>query len=149
VPSVLYHDGLLYICGNNPIFTVSGKQGLGPEMLLYVCDVLTEKIVYTKNLDFGENPPKRGERPYGCGMAASPALAGGKVFLVGNFGTTLVLEPGREYKEVGRNVIDRRISYSYRENMLEGTVSSPFFEGNRIFYRAQRYLYCIGEPAKQ
>ena len=147
VPSVLYHDGLLYVVGNNPIFTSSGKPGLGPAMLLFVCDVLTEKIVYTRPLDFGVEP-SRSDRPYGSGMAASPAMAGGKVFLIGNFGTTLILNPGREYKEAGRNVIDQRISYQYRDDRLEGTVSSPFFEGNRIYYRAQRYLYCIGEPVK-
>ncbi len=147
VPSVLYHDGLLYVCGNNPIMPSKGKPALGPQMLLFVCDVLTEKVVYSKNLDFG-NEPLRNDRPYGCGMAASPALAGGKIFLVGNFGTTLILEPGREYKEVGRNTIDQRINYYYGNNTLEGTVSTPFFDGNNIFYRAQRYLYCIGGPGK-
>ena len=154
VPSPLYHDGLIYVCGNNSSITRGGgKPGLEKAMVLFVCDVATEKIVYSKELDFGEEPTreelKRNDRPYGSGMAASPALAGGRIFLIGNFGTTLIIEPGREYKEVSRNIIDQRISHYYRDDRIEGTVSNPFFDGNRIFYRAQRYLYCIGEPGNQ
>lgn len=134
VSSPLYHDGLVYIVGGTPI--------------LHVFDIIAGKLAYRKNLDFGDMP-KRDDRPYGCGISASPAMAGGKIFITGNFGTTLVIEPGREYREVGRNTIDRRIDYNYRTNMLEGTVSNPFFDGNSIFYRAQKYLYCIGEPEKQ
>ncbi len=133
VSSPLYHDGLLYIMVEKPV--------------LYVVDVAAEKLVYRKDLDFGEDQ-KRGDRPYGCGISASPALAGGKLFITGNFGTTLVMEPGREYREVSRNTIDRRFDYNYRTNVLEGTVSNPFFDGDKIFYRAQKYLYCIGEPGE-
>ncbi len=131
--SPLYHDGLLYVVGGTPV--------------LFVFDVAAEKLAYRQDLPFGEIPT-RGDRPYGCGISASPALAGGRIFLTGNFGTTLVIEPGREYREAGRNVIDQRISYAYKTNMLEGTVSCPFFDGRQIFYRAQRYLYCIGEAVK-
>ena len=35
------------------------------------------------------------------GTYCSPALAGGKLFITSPFGTTLVLQPGREYKELG------------------------------------------------
>jgi len=28
----------------------------------------------------------------------------------------------------------------------EVTVSSPVFDGNRIYYRAEEYVYCIGKP---
>jgi len=116
--------------------------------VLYAIDVVAEKIVYRKDLDFGEDQ-KRADRPYGCGISASPALAGGKIFITGNFGTTLVIEPGREYREVSRNTIDQRFDYNYKTNMLEGTVSNPFFDGSKIFYRAQKYLYCIGEPGEK
>ncbi len=131
--SPLYHDGLLYV--------VIDKS------MLYVFDVVAEKLAYRLELPFGEIPT-RGDRPYGCGICASPSFAAGKIFLTGNFGATLVIEPGREYKEVSRNTIDQRINYSYKTNALEGTVSCPFFDGNFIFYRAQRYLYCIGKPAQ-
>lgn len=128
--SPLICNGLVYIVSANAI--------------LLVFDLAAEKLVYRKELDFGEQP-KRSDRPYGCGVGASPSFAGGKIFLVGNFGTTLILEPGREYKEVGRNTIDRPIAFNYKNDAREGTISCPFFEGTRIYYRAQRYLYCIGE----
>ena len=126
--SPLFHDGLLYIVGSNPV--------------LIVYDVAADKVVYRKDLDFGQ-ASKRQDRPYGCGIGASPTLAGGKIFIVGNLGTTLILEPGRVYKEVGRNTIERHIAYNYQNDLLEGTVSNPFFEGKCIYYRAQKYLYCI------
>ena len=126
--SPLFHDGLLYLLGTNPY--------------LYVYDVAAEKLLYRQKLDFGETP-KRSDRPYGCGIAASPALAGGRIFITGNFGTTLIIEPGREYKQIASNTIDQRFTHNYQTNMLEGTVSCPFFDGPRIYYRAQRHLYCI------
>ena len=122
--SPLYHEGLLYV--------VSSKG------VLFVYDVQADALVYKKELDFGADP-KRQDRPYGCGLQASPAMAGGKIFITGNFGTTILLEPGREYKEAGRNTIERKLDQN-----LEGYVAAPFFEGSRIFVRGQRYLYCIG-----
>jgi len=127
--SMIYHDGLLYIIGANPV--------------LFVYDVVAEKPAYRQALDFGEEP-KRTDRPYGCGICASPAFAGGKIFITGNFGTTIVLEPGRAYKELARNTIDRRIKHAYKDDMREGFTAAPFFEGERLYYRAQRYLYGVG-----
>ena len=47
-------------------------------------------------------------------------------------GATVVLEPGREYKEVARN-------------MLEPFRGSPVFDGKRVYIRTQKAMYCIGE----
>ncbi len=132
--SPLYYDGLVYILGGTPV--------------LFVFDPATEKMVYRQELDFGDLPEKRVDRPYGCGNCASPAMAGGKIFITGNFGATLVIEPGRTYQEIARNTIDHRINYAYKSNIREGTVGNAFFEGHHIFFRGQRYVYCIGEPGK-
>ncbi len=128
----LYHDGLLYV------FTMQG--------VLLVYDVEKNELVYKKLLDIGLDP-KRGDRPYGDGLNASPMLAGGKIHVWGNMGTALVLEPGRQYKELSRNRIEAVIQRSWRTTQ-EGCVSTPFFEGSRIYYRAERFLYCIGEPGR-
>jgi hypothetical protein len=48
-------------------------------------------------------------------------------------GETLVLAPGREYKEIGRNVLDK------------GSGASPAPEGKVLLVRAGKRLYCIGE----
>ena len=47
-------------------------------------------------------------------------------------GTTMVLEPGREPKEVATNALE-----SFR--------SSPVFVGKRVYIRGLEHLYCIGE----
>lgn len=58
--------------------------------------------------------------------------AGKFVFVSSDSGTTIVLEPGREYKEVARN-------------QLETFRSTPIFEGRRMYVRTQKNLCCIGE----
>jgi hypothetical protein len=47
-------------------------------------------------------------------------------------GTTVVLEPGREFKVLARN-------------KLEPFRSSLVFEGKRVYIRTEKSLYCIGE----
>ena len=45
---------------------------------------------------------------------------------------TIVLEPGREYKEIARNT-------------LETFRSTPVFEGRRMYVRTLKHLWCIGK----
>ncbi len=131
--SPLYDNGLVYMMGTKPI--------------LFVHNLAAGKQAYTKTIDF-EPPQNRRDRPYGCGVQASPAFAGGRIYIWGSFGTAIVIEPGPQYKQLAKNTIETRFDYAWKKNMLEGTASSPFFEGNHIYYRAQKYMYCIGEPGK-
>jgi len=62
----------------------------------------------------------------------SVTLAGGFVFVSSDNGKTLVLQTGREYKEVGRN-------------SLEPFRSSPVFVGQRVYVRALDHLWCLGK----
>lgn len=62
----------------------------------------------------------------------SVCAAGNLIYLSSDDGTTIILQPGREYHELGRN-------------KLETFRSSPVFEGRRIYVRTVNYLYCIGE----
>ena len=55
-----------------------------------------------------------------------PTLAGS------DSGKTVVFEPGRAYKEVARNTLEK-----YR--------CSPVFEGKRMYIRAFDHLYCMGD----
>ena len=46
--------------------------------------------------------------PFGCGQVyPSITLAGGLLFISSDEGVTLVLEPGREYKELARNTLEK------------------------------------------
>src|SRR5262249_10809013 len=68
---------------------------------------------------------------------ASPILMRGKLLFLLDTGTTLVVEPGRTFKEVGRNKLGEG-------NELEFE-ASPAVARGRMFLRSQTHLYCIGE----
>ena len=137
--SFLIHEGLLY------------AMGYGGVLRVYEADTL--KRVYERQLDFV--PVTFGyPYPYGAGVCASPALGGKYIYLWGSTGTTIVIEPGRTFKQVAKNRIESAIEGDlfkrhdhFRANHYypECTVSSPIFDGNRIYYRAEEYVYCIGE----
>jgi len=75
------------------------------------------------------------------GASASPALAGKRIYLMDNQGTTVVIAPGRQYKELAVN----RIAESQDGQTQVQNLASPFFEGTRLYYRTAGHLYCIGE----
>jgi outer membrane protein assembly factor BamB len=62
----------------------------------------------------------------------SPAAAGKCVFLGSDSGDMLIIEPAKEYKEVGRC------------RLAEGSGSTPFFAADRIFARSGDSLCCLG-----
>lgn len=123
VASPLYVDGLIYQI----------TQGAG----LMVHDAATGILVYRKVLEL----KPRTQYWNWAGTSASPTLAGKSIYLMDNQGTTLVIAPGRENKEVSRNLIEE--SKDGKEQVQN--VSTPVFEGVRMYYRTPGYLYCIGE----
>jgi len=106
-PSPILHEDLLYALNASSIFSV--------------VDARTGQLVYEKRLDFG------GGQSY-----PSLTLAGKRLFVSSDNGTTIVLEPGREYQELARNT-------------LETFRSSLVFEGKRMYVRTTKGLWCIGE----
>jgi len=106
-PSPILHDGLIYAMNAGSIFSV--------------VDAATGELVYERRLDFG------GGQSY-----PSITLAGKHLYVSSDNGTTIVLEPGREYRELARN-------------SLETFRSSLVFEGKRMYVRTTKGLWCIGE----
>jgi len=104
--SPILHDNLIYAINGNCIFSV--------------VDAKTGTLVYNDRLDFGGR------------VYPSICSAGKYVYISSDNGVTIVLEPGREYKEIARNT-------------LETFRSSPVFEGRRMYVRTQKHLWCIGE----
>jgi hypothetical protein len=144
-PSQLCADGLSYTMANSGVLTV---------MDIKSCGEGKPAIVYQRRAptdSWGIYQPY----PYTSGFCTSPTLAGGNVYLVGNSGLTLVVKAGREYKMVARNKIESPMGterkspwnylYNYWPEHLEGMISSPVFEGNRLYLRGEKYLYCIAE----
>jgi outer membrane protein assembly factor BamB len=114
--SAVYDQGLIYAVANELIFSiVDAKDG---------------KILTTKELTFPEpaNPDADGTSMY-----PSLSLAGGRIYVFNDQGDALVLEPGRDYKELKRN------------HLGIGHGSTPAFAGSRIYLRSGKSLYCIGE----
>ncbi len=93
--------------------------GANTDGILDVTDAKTGATVYRKRLDIGR-------------VYASVTVAGNLVYIGSTNGKTVVLATGREYKEVARN-------------QMEGYGSCPVFAGKRMYVRAQKHLYCIGE----
>ena len=140
--SALFHNGLIYS------ITLGG--------VLRVEDYNANAPIYSRLLDL--NPITWAyPYPYGSGVCASPTLAGNHIYFFGGNGQTLVIKPGRTYELVAKNRIERLLTgkegggdfYTpldhVNDRYPECTVSSPIFDGNRLYYRAERYLYCIQE----
>ncbi len=106
-PSPVLHEGLIY--------------AMNARSILSVVDSATGELVYERRLDFG------GGQSY-----PSITLAGKWLFVSSDNGTTIVLEPGREYRELATN-------------KLETFRSSLVFEGRRLYVRTTKGLWCIGE----
>jgi outer membrane protein assembly factor BamB len=104
--SPLVHDGLIY--------------AMNQAQHLNVLDAADGKVLYEQDLKLG-----------GTGYP-SPVLAGNVVIVSSDSGNAVVLQPGREYKELGRN-------------SLEFFRGNPLCIGTRMYLHARGALYCIGK----
>ena len=129
--SPLVHDGLAYLLNNAGVLTV--------------VDVAEGKVLYQKMLDLdgfqtsNEGPAR--------GIGISPALGGKYLYVMGNSGATLVLEPGRTYKQIAKNKIENLASVNHWGERQERFVANPVFDGDRLYLRGEGGLYAIG-PAR-
>jgi outer membrane protein assembly factor BamB len=125
VSSPLVHDGLIY--------------ALNAEGILIVTDAATCRIIYSQRLDmwplFHFNA---------IGAVPSVALGGKHVYLMDNLGTTIVIEPGRAFKQVALNRIDTLTRPPWPLNTMERFEASPVFDRDEMFVRGHAQLYCIG-----
>jgi len=128
--SPLLYKGLMYCLDQDGVLTV--------------LDIEKKAVCYQKMLDldlymyhnFGVG---RG------GAGSSPTLAGKQIYVFGNQGTCVVLEPGRTYKQVARNRLARISRPAQGAEHQEITMTCPLFEEKHLYLRAEDYLYCIGQ----
>ncbi len=127
VASPLYVDGVVY----------SVEMGGG----LAAVDVVAGKPLYRQFLD-GYNRYNR----FLYGVAASPTLAGGNIYITDDAGHTHIIQPGTRLVELERNVIENIHLSGLGGNPCrqECFYTSPFFEGTHMYLRGEEYLYCIG-----
>jgi outer membrane protein assembly factor BamB len=75
-----------------------------------------------------------GERLQGpSGFYASPVSAGGRIYLAGRNGTSLVLKPSDKVEVLATNKLDEKFD------------ASPAVVGGELFLRGHEYLYCLAE----
>ena len=121
--------------------------------IVYACDEETLKPYYNKLLPLNTITYSY-PYPHGSGVCASPTAAGDYVYFWGPAGVCLVIKPGPKYEVVARNNLEQLLPGGITQHRLrldgigvpECTVSSPIFEGSRMYYRAENYLYCIEKP---
>ena len=106
---------------------------------LYVSDLETGKLLDRRPLDLD------GYTHYNAvAVAASPTLVGKHIFISDNQGNTVILEPGREFKQVAKNRIatqeDRARPISPQET---GFYAPPIPDGRRLYLRGEASIYCI------
>ncbi len=84
-------------------------------------DAATGEIVYERNLPLGKGD-----------VFAGLVLAGGRLIVTHENGTSIVFEPGREFVEVATNRLGDMVR------------STPVFDGDRMYIRGYEKMYCIG-----
>ena len=119
-------EGLFYgsaVCNDGLIFAANN------EGQFHILDAKDGKALAIKELEI----PTRGSPPGRpqANVYPSLALAGKYLYLSNDAGDTLVLEPGREYKELKHN------------DLGEGSGGTPVFVGKRMYVRGGANLYCI------
>ena len=85
-----------------------------------IIDAATGDVVFTERLKVPGQ------------IYTSFSLAGKHIYVSSEKGKGLVLKPGREL-----NII--------QENTLETSRTTPVFEGDRIYWRTHKHMYCIGD----
>jgi outer membrane protein assembly factor BamB len=108
---------------------------------LYVFDLKAKRFLYHQDTELN------GLHHYNAvAVAASPTLIGQHIVIQDNQGLALVLAPGRTFKQVAKNHIGTQLERWWPIPSQETTgYSPPVPDGNRIYIRGERYLYCIGE----
>jgi outer membrane protein assembly factor BamB len=109
VPSPLLYDGKLYFFANN-------------NAVLSCLDAKTGKVLVDAQRIEGLQ-----------GVYASPLGAGGKVYLAGRNGATVVLKQSDKVEVLATNRLDDKFD------------ASPAAVGKDLFLRGREYLYCIAE----
>ncbi|HEX7896915.1 MAG TPA: PQQ-binding-like beta-propeller repeat protein [Planctomycetota bacterium] len=124
IGSPLYDGGLVYVASEGGALTVvEGRTG---------------RQVYTKALD-SLNP--RLTWVFVVGICTGPTLAGKTIHIRDDQGQTIVIDRGPAYKELARNVL-----WELQTNgVQQESQSNPWYEGGRMYYRTQNFLYCVGE----
>jgi outer membrane protein assembly factor BamB len=154
IPRPVAHQGLVYVCTGylKPQLWAIRLGGRGDVTESHVAwkhmkqvPEISSPIVVGEELYFVSSlgvltclDAKSGEQLWqkriGGNYAASPIAADGKLYFTNQEGLTTVLRAGRAYDELARN------------QLIGQTMASPAIAGSSLLFRADRVLYCVGQP---
>jgi len=128
--SPLVHDGLAYLVNNSGVLTV--------------VDVRAAEVVYQRLLDLDHF--QWVNEGAGRGIGISPVLAGGRIYIFGNNGGSVVIEPGPTFKQLAKNKLENAILAGHWAERQERFVANPVPDGRRLYVRGEATLYALGAP---
>jgi len=124
VPTPVYHEGHLYVI-NDQGFALCIDAATGKE-------VYRERVMEGSGGGGGGGQRRGGGKPF----YASPVLVDGKLYCTSRKNGTFVIAAKPKYELLARNIIEGD------EAQFNAT---PAVDGNRLYLRSERTLYCIGE----
>jgi len=127
IASPLVHDGLIYLMNCAGVLTVVDQN--------------TGAILYQRLLDLDHFETANEGAARGLGI--SPAFAGKHIYCFGNSGSAVVIEPGREFRQVAKNKIEGLAVPGTWGERQDRSVARPFFDESRIYYRTESGLYAL------
>ena len=149
-PSPVYANGLVYVIrpneeliairtnGHNDV-TDSHIAWRGEEGIPDIASPLTNgKIVLLLSGGLitcynAENGTHLWEKELEMDFNASPSLVGNRIYLMNTKGVMLIIEAGREFREITKCPLGENVN------------TSPAFAEGRIYLRGKKHLFCIGE----
>ena len=150
-PSIVSHQGVVYVLGGRSSMTVAVKAGGKGEVkefwranvganvtspvvyddhLYWVSD--RNSVAYCLKLSDGEvvYQERVDSQPY-----ASSVIADGKIYVVTRRGGTIVLAAKPEFEELAHNNLTDRAQFN----------ASPIVSGEKLYLRSDQNLYCIAK----
>ena len=122
----LYYDGLVYVISQQGILTV--------------CDAAERKILYEREGVLDPAGHNRSDWLLGC--CSSPTLGGKHIYIMDDQLNTLVIKPGRQFEQIAKNRIANLLDTNNRQ---DSPMTNPVFDGDCIYIRGERDLFCIGK----
>jgi outer membrane protein assembly factor BamB len=155
IPRPVYRDGLVYVCTGymKPqlwAVRIDGSGDVTDTHVTWKYDkqvpdisspiVVSSEIYFVSSLGVltcldAASGALSWQHRLGGNFSASPIAADGKLYFTSSEGFTTVLRPGRTYDDLARN------------QLFGQTLASPAIFGHAILIRADRILYCLGQPA--